>query len=70
MELTEEQLNKLIATLKNVQTMRGMQVKYFKDRLMGDLQRSKQYESIVDREVAAVLKGLTGKQVEEQARLL
>ncbi len=70
MPLTEEQIKQVVETLTHVQTMRGMQKKYFKDRLMGDLQRSKQYESIVDREVAKLLSALDNKPTAEQGRLL
>lgn len=68
-ELTEEQVRKIITALEHVATMRELQKKYFKDRLSGDLQRSKQYERQVDIEVAKILADLKAESV-EQGRLL
>lgn len=68
--LTEEQGRKVIEVITNVQTMRGLQRKYFKDRLSIDLQRSKQWEARVDREIEALLKMLTDNPIVEQGKLL
>jgi len=51
-------IQKIKSVPNNVLVMRSLQKKYYKDRLIGDLHRCKQYESIVDREVFALVKEL------------
>lgn len=51
---TEEKLKKAMEIIEHTETMRGFQKAYFKNRLQGDLKHSKQYESLVDREIAAL----------------
>jgi hypothetical protein len=51
----QEKLQKAIEVLKKVKTMRDLQKEYFKNRLSGDLQRSKQYERLVDKEIESLL---------------
>jgi len=51
-------IQKIKSVPNNVLVMRSLQKKYYKDRLIGDLHRCKQYESIVDREVSALVKEL------------
>lgn len=68
--LTEEQVKKIVQVLEHVETMRGLQVKYFKDRLQGDLNRSKMWERQVDTEVDKLLRVLKGEPIVEKGKLL
>lgn len=47
-EQQAERLAQAMKIIEAVATMRNLQTAYFKNRIYGDLQRSKQYERMVD----------------------